>query len=122
MHYQGYGKSPEVCNKGLPKAVGLLYQLFGTFETSRPTNAGSEKGIGQSAPLIQNSVYYEEIPKKRQLTYNTRHVNNLSLTPVSYRTSVHSNSLFPRTIELWNRIMANCELIISTCTPLKLFT
>ncbi len=27
-----------------------------TFETSRTTNAGSEKGIGQSAPFIQNSV------------------------------------------------------------------
>ena len=70
--------------------------------------------------IMYNISYYEDTPKKRQLTYNTRHVNNLSLTPVSCITSVHSNSFFPRTIELWNRIMANCELIISTCTPLSL--
>ena len=71
--------------------------------------------------IMYNISYYEDTPKKRQLTYNTRYVNNLSLTPVSCRTSVHNNSFFPRTIELWNRIMANRELIISTCTPLKLF-
>ena len=34
--------------------------------------------------IMYNISYYEDTPKKRQLTYNTRHVNNLSLTPVQY--------------------------------------
>ncbi len=95
ISYMDLLKQAELPTLGQRRALASLYHLY---------------------KILYNISYYEDTPKKRHLPYDTTHVNNLCLAPVLCRTSVYNNS---KTIELWNKIVANCEL--STCTSLELF-
>ena len=53
--------------------------------------------------------------ERREIIYNSRSVNGLSLVPIRFRTSMYQYSFFSHTVTLWNKLVSkyNIEGIVT---------
>ncbi len=120
---EGMEKTQKFALKVCLKKWGNSFSYLGLLHQADLRSLGDRRSLASLYHLYKLLFkicdYPEDTLQKRHLPYNTRHVNELSLAPVSCRTSVYKNSFFPKTIELWNKIVAKCDL--SACTSLESF-
>ncbi len=59
--------------------------------------------------------------ERRDILYNSRSVNGLSLTPIRFRTSMYQYSFFPHTVTLWNKLVSKHNNNIEDIFTLSVF-
>ena len=61
--------------------------------------------------ILHGLTDFPESPlEPRQLRYNSRFVNSLSLAPIKHRTFLYQNSFFPATITMWNKLVGTYNI------------